>query len=278
MNNGFEGFYFKHQADGMTLALIPGRSRREAFIQVVTNDRAYYLPYAPDAYGIDGVMRVGDSRFSADGIQLSIADRGLTLNGSVRYHGLTPIRGDIMGPFRFFPMECRHTVVSMRHRLEGALVMNGRTLDFTGGTGYIEGDSGRSFPSSYTWAQCNSWADGDSDSSVMVSAARIPFMGLRFWGCIAVVWHKGREYRLATYRGARILERSPRRLAIGQGGMRLTVEVPEHAGHGLRAPDGGDMCRTIHESPDMRARLVFSRNGAVVFDRVSDHASYEYVQ
>ena len=47
MNNGFEGFYFKHQADGMTLALIPGRSRREAFIQVVTNDRAYTCPMRP---------------------------------------------------------------------------------------------------------------------------------------------------------------------------------------------------------------------------------------
>ena len=278
MNSGFEGLYFKHQAGGTTLALIPGRSAREAFIQVVVNDRAYYLPYAPEEYAADGGMRVGASRFCRDGVQLDIRGKDLTLCGNIRYRGITPIRGDIMGPFRFFPMECRHTVVSMHHRLEGGLIMNGRALNFTGGTGYIEGDSGRSFPSSYTWAQCNCWADGGADSSVMASAARIPFLGLRFWGCIAAVWHGGRESRLATYRGARVLERTPHRLAIGQGGLRLTVEVPEHAGHSLRAPDGGDMRRTIRESPDVPARIVFSRGGEGVFDRTSEHASYEYVK
>ena len=68
----------------------------------------------------------------------------------------------------FLPgMECSHGVISMTHALEGALSINGRTLDFTGGTGYIETDRGRSFPHAYLWAQC-AWG---SHSGFMLSAA-----------------------------------------------------------------------------------------------------------
>ena len=60
-----------------------------------------------------------------------------------------------MGPFRFLPgMECSHGVISMGHALEGTLTLNGAVLDFAGGTGYVETDRGRSFPSAYLWTQC----------------------------------------------------------------------------------------------------------------------------
>lgn len=67
----------------------------------------------------------------------------------------TPLRSDIMGPFRFLPgMECSHGVISMGHSLEGKLDLNGKRIDFSGGTGYVETDRGRSFPSAYLWTQC----------------------------------------------------------------------------------------------------------------------------
>jgi tocopherol cyclase len=54
----------------------------------------------------------------------------------------------------------------------GRVLLNGRELNFTGGKGYIEGDSGRSFPKSYTWVQCN---DFTVECSIMVSVVHIPF-------------------------------------------------------------------------------------------------------
>jgi len=36
----FEGWYYKHQANGKSLALIPGRAASGAFMQVVTNNQA----------------------------------------------------------------------------------------------------------------------------------------------------------------------------------------------------------------------------------------------
>ena len=34
-----------------------------------------------------------------------------------------------------------------------------QTIDFTNGVGYIEGDSGTSFPESYVWVHCNDFSE-----------------------------------------------------------------------------------------------------------------------
>ena len=145
-SNQFEGWYFKHQTGGKSLAIIPGKSLDSAFILVVVTDsNSYHIPYPlNDYYKSENHqafhLRIGDSMFTHSGITVI-----LTLTGEIAYTNASPIDGDIMGLFRFFPMECRHGVVSMNHNLKGAVMLNGEQLDFAGGKGYIESDSGRSF-------------------------------------------------------------------------------------------------------------------------------------
>lgn len=257
------------------MAIIPGRACDGAFIQVITQEGSYCVQYPGAEYRGGGSLRLGDSLFSKEGVCLSISGEGLELGGSLRYSELTPIRGDIMGPFRFLPMQCRHTVVSMRHRISGQVTLNGQEIDFSDGRGYLEGDSGRSFPKSYTWVHSN---DFQRDCSIMASVAHIPFAGGWFWGCICVVCLEGREYRLATYRGVRILHRSPQRLTIAQGRDLLDIRFPDAAaGHSLNAPIQGRMGRTIHETPCARVQFEFSREGRVLFREESPFASYEQV-
>ena len=114
----FEGWYYKHQAGGKSLAIIVGRAQDEAFIQVITPQGAYGASYPLTAYEKRGDgLRIGASYFSSKGLVLDILAPGLTLKGEISYGNLTPIRGDIMGPFRHFPMECHHGIVSMNHSL-----------------------------------------------------------------------------------------------------------------------------------------------------------------
>ena len=275
MKDRFEGWYYKHQAHGRSLALIPGRAGDGAFVQVITDDRAYNIPYPLSEYHrIGDCLSVGGSVFSPRGLMLDIRRPGLTLTGEIIYAGLTPLRGDIMGPFRFLPMECRHGVVSMRHALSGTVALNGGTLDFTGGVGYIETDSGRSFPAGYTWAQCNDFA---RDCSVMASVAAVPVFGRTLPGCICAVWLDGREYRLATYKGVRILRCRPGRLELEQGPYRLSVTVKPREGHRLAAPHAGTMNRVIRENLSCPARVRFAEGDRVLFEGESAHASYEWV-
>ena len=275
MSSHFEGWYFKHQKGRETLAVIAGRAKEGAFIQVITQEGACRADYPLSAYRKGKYLQIADSVFTSGSISLSVHQNGLELSGNLRYEHLTPIHGDIMGPFRFFPMQCRHAVVSMNHILAGSVCLNGRELDFTGGKGYIEGDSGRSFPKSYTWVQCN---DFDKNCSIMASAAHIPFAFSQFWGCICVVLLDGIEYRLATYRGARILHRDARQLVLTQKDLTLRVRfLQSQKGHLLAAPSKGEMARSIREVPGAPAYFEFWEGGRILFQGKSQFASYEYV-
>lgn len=276
MASYFEGWYFKHQKAQDTFAVIAGRGNDHAFIQVITQERAYYTKYPLSAYHKSDHLQIADSVFTPDGIFLSIHQKDIDLSGSLRYGRLTPIQGDIMGPFRFFPMQCRHGIVSMNHRITGSVCLNGKDMEFTGGKGYIEGDSGRSFPKSYTWVQCS---DFDSDCSIMASAAHIPFACFRFWGCICVVLLDGIEYRLATYNGAKILHRDSRKLVLAQKDLTLRILFSQPGrGYSLAAPVKGKMARNIREVPAAPAYFEFSQGNRILFQEKSLFASYEFVE
>ncbi len=257
----FEGYYYKHQKDDNTLCLITGKSVDEAFIQVITNTHTFHAPGA------------GNSFFSKDGIKLDIQTRDITLTGEILYRHLTVLNYDIMGPFQYFKMECRHGIISMRHALEGKVLLNGKELDFTGGTGYIEKDSGTSFPKSYVWMQCNHFP---VNCSVMVSVADIPFCGFNFKGCICVVHYNNKEYRLATYLGVKIIHCSKRKIILTQRQYRLEVSINSKDGQKLFAPSGGQMIRTIKENPSCPVTVKFFSDHELLFDLSSDYASFEY--
>ena len=101
MRPAFEGWYYKQQANGRTLALIPGRSRRGAFIQVITDKESFNIPFNLSDYRKDWCLRIGDNIFSDSGVKLKIQRKDISISGELKFHGLTPIKGDIMGPFRF---------------------------------------------------------------------------------------------------------------------------------------------------------------------------------
>ena len=251
----FNGYYFKHENENQTIAFILGICNGEKFTQVVTDEKAYWF---------DGF---GGCKFSEKGAIIDIGD----IKGHINYGKLTPIKYDIMGPFKYFPMECRHGIISMRHALNGAVSIGGEVIDLDNGLGYIEKDSGVSFPKSYLWFQC-SFAQ---NCSVSLSMADIPFYGFNFKGCICVVYYKGKEYRMATYLGVRILFCNSEKVLLKQGKYVLAVNVYPRKGHDLPAPQNGIMSRIITECLACPARVRFYVKDRLLFDLRSDRASFE---
>lgn len=45
MGNYFDGYYYKHQKGDDVLSLVVGRSNSEEFIQVITRDSSYNVPF-----------------------------------------------------------------------------------------------------------------------------------------------------------------------------------------------------------------------------------------
>ena len=280
----FEGWYFKHQnPQGQTLALIPAfhidrEGHCTASLQVISKNQTWWLEYPEAQLQVSRQpfqVQIGASSFGGQGIDLHIQQDNLSLCGSLHYGPFTALRSDIMGPFRFFAgMQCAHGVVSMGHSLSGALELNGKRLDFSDGIGYTETDRGRSFPSKYLWTQCV-WG-GPERGSLMLAIAAIPLPVGGFTGCICSVLYHGQEYRLATYRGAKIEKWSPSGAVIRQGQYRLEVELLNEQRQALRAPVEGRMERTIHESLCAEVRYRFWHGDNLLLQHTDPNASFEY--
>ena len=110
----------------------------------------------------------------------------------------------------------------------------------------------------------------------MLAAAEIPLGGLHLTGIIGAVLWRGREYRLATYLGARAECIGEGEIVIRQGSACLTVRQLEKTGRPLRAPAGGAMTRTIHEHPACRIYYRFQKDGETLFALEAPNAAFEY--
>jgi hypothetical protein len=217
----FEGWYFK-QVDAherQVLAVIPGVSyseggqSRHAFVQILSGaGTTHYFAYPIESFSFDAresfSIRIGDNAFTESGMTLRLQDGVAEVSGKLRFSTWVPwpvtaLSPGIMGWYRFVPrMETYHGVLSMDHEVSGSIVANGERLDFDGGRGYVEKDWGRSFPSSWIWAQSNHF--GRPGVSVTVSVAKVPWMTGAFVGNIAGLLLDGALHRFATYTGARL--------------------------------------------------------------------------
>lgn len=279
----FEGWYFLCRAkDGQVLALIPALHIRpggeaSASIQLITRERTWFLEYPAGDFSTQAEslnIKIAENRFSESGLILNIHREDLQLTGHISFGPFLPLGSDIMGPFRWIPgMECAHSVFSMHHTLTGQLRLNGEAWDFDSGTGYIEGDRGRSFPSAYLWCQC----DGP-DCSLMLSVATIPLGRLSFTGCICAIMCNGKELRLATYRGASVQGLSSEGAMITQGKYRLELRLLEENSLPLRAPVQGQMGRIIRESVDARVHCQLFHGSRKLMDFTGFHAGFEFSQ
>lgn len=277
MFDSFYGWYLKCQSDTQTLAVIPAvhktGNKRTCSIQVITDDDAWTAVFPADSFRrTRRNLFIEENRFGEEGISLAIHTQQLTARGKLAFGPLFPLKYDIMGPFALVPfMECRHSVRSMRHSVGGTVCINGQDYLFRDAWGYWEGDRGRSFPKEYLWTQCCF-----SEGSIMLSVADIPMAGIHFTGMIGVVLWRGKEYRIATYLGARVVRLQNKMARVTQGDLELEACLLEASARPLKAPAKGDMVRTIHESASCQAFYRFRKEGRTLFAFETDRASFEF--
>lgn len=275
----FEGWYLKQQNDDSAVAFIPAfhvseDGKQSASLQVITKEISYHIKYPIQKFKASQNrfrVQIGDNLFSEYGCRLNCKIKGFEMRGSLRYSPFRKPDYDIMGPFRYVPfMECRHSVFSLTHAVSGSISINDKEYSFSNDIGYMEGDRGNSFPKRYIWTGCN-WGE----NCVMVSIADIPFFGGSFIGCIGSILLKGKEYRIATYLGVKLLHLSENMIYLSQGYLTLLVELLEPNTKPLYAPQNGKMERTIHESIACKVRYTCIYKEKIIFQFSSNQASYE---
>lgn len=299
----FEGWYYKLVSpdEHTTLALIPGISKHQkdphAFIQVFLSEHqqgqtrlaTYYFRYTLDQfrYGHDTFyVQIADNYFSLDKITIKLKNTNIDLSGTLSLSELTPINRslwtpNIMGFFGYFKfMECYHGVISMTHQLDGSLKLNQTIVHFDHGKGYIEKDWGRSFPRAYVWLQSNHFEN--QQTSFMFSYADIPFMGFYFKGLIANLYYQGKEYRFATYNGAKVIKErvEPKRVhyVIKRGFYVLELQASSQTEIALASPKDGAMINQIKEGLSGQITVTLYRKGQMMYQDTGHHAGIEIMK
>ena len=291
--NYFEGWYFKMvSADGETiLSVIPGialsrdGNKQNAFIQIIdgktTQTRYYTFPIEEFAFSRkEFSIRIGRNYFSTDRITLDIRTDTTSVSGTIKMTDRVALpsckllNSGIMGWYRFVPlMQCYHGVVSLTNRVNGSLVLDGKTYNFPSGTGYIEKDWGSSMPSAWIWIQSNNFHR--KGSSFMLSIAHIPWMGKAFTGFLGFYLHDGKVYRFATYTHARLkLEHRGNdtvNISIFDRKRSYTIIAIRTNAGSLKAPEKGTMDRRILESIDAKLWLTVrdKRGNLIALDSTS---------
>lgn len=292
--NYFEGWYFKHVSSDTSeaIAVITGVSLSDdphAFIQFIdgSTGKTSYFRYSLNDFTFSAKkleVSVDKSFFSENEINLDLENSDYRITGKISYTGISRIPGKILRPgimgwYSFVPnMECNHGVVSASHSLEGRIEVNGLESDFTGGKGYIEKDWGTSFPESWIWMQCNNFVR--SDISVMISVAKIPWMGSWFMGFISFINIAGKLIILATYTGAKIsrirkLDETHTEVVIRKGSLTLTAVIEKKGAGTLRAPVKGLMESIIKESLNSEVMVELKDGKETLFSGKGIRAGYE---
>jgi hypothetical protein len=297
-SNYFEGWYFKHVSRDLekVYSFIPGISLNaenpHAFIQVINGltGKTDYIEYPVSEFSFSSDyfrVEVGDSVFTADSMVLNINSPQLKVNGRLSYSGSvrypsSVLAPGIMGWYSFVPfMECKHGVVSVTHRIDGTITVDNEQLDFSGGKGYIEKDWGKSFPESWIWLQSNNFEN--SDACIMMSIAKIPWLGSFFTGFLGFLYFGGKFFPFSTYHKSVIT-------ALGLADEKLTVSFRSKKHHLkivaslkqsgiLLAPKSGKMSRRIKESVDSELEVTLTDlKGAVIFHDKAHRAGLEVIE
>ena len=284
----FEGWYFKmvSQDEESILSVIPGISISEdgatkhAFVQIINGKTAEtkYINFPIGDFYFskeDFLIKIGNNVFSKDSIVLDIQRGSLSVIGKVYMKNLAELksknkqRQKIMGWYYKVPfMECYHEVVSLNHDLYGEIKTNNRNLRFDGGRGYIEKDWGKSMPSSWIWIQTNSFKN--SNSSFMLSIAKIPWLGFSFTGFLGFYCINNEIVRFGTYSKAKVKlekqEKNNLNLNIILKNKVLEIQALKNSSGMLKAPVNGNMNRRISEGIDAELTLkIIDKNKKILF-------------
>lgn len=299
----FEGWYFKlvDAQETYGLALIPGISLNKkdahAFIQIFLIDNSkdeptlkmHYIRYGVDQFEYAPnrfEIKIADNVFTSQKVSLMIDTPDIKLSGVVTMDQITPIKQsilmpNIMGFFGYLTfMECYHGVISLSHNLHGSLHINQNKIAFDHGKGYLEKDWGKSFPRAYVWLQTNHFEN--SDASLMFSYADIPFLGMYFKGLISILHVDGKEYRFATYNGAKVKEEIVHaddvRYVIKKGRYLLTVEGKKDFTVDLPAPKDGVMAHSIKEGLSGTVKITLHKGKTLIFEGIGTSAGIEIMK
>ena len=260
--NYFFGKYFKFIGnDGFSFAFIKSYANEGNALQLILKEKSYVIDDTDSIQVHDNI------------VIFNVNQDDLCIEGRLELDEFHPLKHKVMGPFTYLPMQCSHEIYSMFHRVDGTIIINGITQSFDNNLGYIEGDSGTSFPDRYIW-----YNSITSEATITLAIATIPLFGfIHFKGILCFIKTKDDEYRFCTYNCAKAKLISEKQIIVKKGKYRFILDIPELSGHDLKAPVNGNMSRYIKENLCIPTKYKLLFNNKVLLEKEDELSSLEYM-
>ncbi len=298
--NYFEGWYFKLVDGDMkhAYAFIPGvffssvSDHDHAFIQVVDGMSKTYcyerfstedFSAAKDAFYLD----IAGNNFGQSGILFNLVGNSAVIKGRIQFdnHLYWPdnfLNPGSMGFYNYImKMQCYSQVCAMDFNLTGSLDINGQSVDFSGGKGYIEKNWGAAFPYSWIWIQCNHFQK--QRVSLSCSLGHIPFPVSSFRGFLVGLYVDGTFFKFTTMNRSKvevIQKGTDVIMHLQNRRYNLTIDC-ETSGEDfilLNGPRGDQMVPLVQENLQGLVTITLKENagGRIIFQDIGYCAGVEY--
>ncbi|MCW3491004.1 tocopherol cyclase family protein [Dethiobacter alkaliphilus] len=299
-SNFFEGWYFKiiDPSEEYRFAFIPGIFKGKtpdtthSFLQIVDGSaiKYHYLRYDGSAFSAKPGrfdISVAGNRFSLEQLSLSIDHEEknisgtLTLNEQVKWPDSVFSPGS-MGYYNFLTfMQCYSQVCCLDATLSGTLEINGQSVDFTGGSAYIEKNWGRDFPYGWIWVQANNFSR--TGTSLSCSIGHIPFLFTSFRGFLIGFLANGVFYKFTTMNKSKVdIVREGEHYLITAWNKKHLLQIRSLAPKGsfvlCNAPRQNNMQPFVEESLQGRVEVLLMdyKTNHIIFHGSSSSAGIEY--
>lgn len=279
--NAFEGWFIKidDPIHDILISVIWGYATNtqdsHSFIQFQSSidHQTHYVKYPLDAcYWEENpfTLHIGMNQLSEEKMVLDLNTETLRVKGTFYFDTFRPIRrsvlkSNIMGFLSYLPNECNHSIISMYHKVQAQVEINGKRMILQDANGYIEKDWGTHFPKRYVWCQSMN-SQGDS---LVFSHATVPMLGRFATGFFALLHLHGDEYRFSSIEFSRMLDFHTRAEGFDayfrKGNTHVQLACTAYNPIPLRAPRAGAMDQFIKESLDGKLELVLKKDGKVNF-------------
>ncbi len=282
--NYFEGWYFKiSDNENNCYSFIFGITLNEedphSFIQIIDQrqNKVYYFKYkVSDFSHTDNLISIGNNVLSCNCLKLLVYpfDIDVTINPTTylkrRFFGRS-----VMSYLKYLPLPTKHEIVYMKAKVKGIIKNMNNRFDFCG-SGYMEKDYGTAFPKRWLWIQTNQFTH--NDISLVISKADL--LG-RISGFFCFLNINGKEYRFATYNGAKIKKKRVKdgiNFIIKKDEYTLKIRLKKEKGNMIIAPvHKAKMAKKIEESLNSKLFLFLYKNNKLIKKDSSFVVACEYL-
>lgn len=297
--NFFEGWYFKLVSKDLlhSIAIIPGifkgscDKESHSFIQFLYGDNLdyNYIKYNSNLFNSNPhnlYITIKDSNFSLNGININLDEPSLCACGNIKFNNIfkwpdTLLNPGSMGFYNYLGfMQCFSQVCAMSMDLVGTLTINGESLDFTDGKGYIEKNWGKSFPLSWNWIQCSSFKK--INASLSCSVGHIPFLGSSFRGFLIGVGFNKQFYKFTTMNKSKLtIKQNLSDITLNVCNSNYALEVKTVTSKNmymlLNGPRNNEMIPLVEETLNGIVYVKLSyESGDIIFEDEGRCAGIEY--